>query len=297
LVEPLLCRHARRSVSATAETFVVLGPDTAWRWHEVYVWLVRFVLLTGRNYRRRAAFAPPLGLNVKASRLTAHSHAASFESQWVPPGVLSVGDKRLLEYLEYLECLVSLERRRHRREHGDYRCRSRGTPGSAGPPPQGGTWVRSCWGGAVPSVHLSVTRVQVDNDELEANVTTGDLEVREERGRRLRPRVAHLGPSLVTADKAWHRGPGECQLLVEVTGDRRLRGRAVLIRSDGGRWHYFQGAGKPFERTYRNSRRSCAAPSGKALCLGGLSDRIARTTRSEGAPLTTETERLTARSG
>ena len=96
----------------------------------------------------------------------------------------------------------------------------------------------------MPSVHLSVTRVQVDNDELEPNVTTGDLEVREERGQGYGPGSLTWALTLVTADEAWHRGPGECQLLVEVTGDRRLRGRAVLIRSDKGRWHYFQGAGK-----------------------------------------------------
>ena len=93
-------------------------------------------------------------------------------------------------------------------------------------------------GGAVPSVHLSVSRVRVDNDELEPNVTTVDVEVREDRGLLTWPLT------FVTADEPWQHGLGECQLLVEVTGDRRLRGRAVLIRSDLGRWHYFQGAGE-----------------------------------------------------
>jgi hypothetical protein len=87
--------------------------------------------------------------------------------------------------------------------------------------------------------HLSVTRVQVNNDELQPNVTTGDLEVvRNDRG------LLSWALTFVTADEPWHRGRGECQLLVEVTGSRRLRGSAALIRSDGGRWHYFQGAGK-----------------------------------------------------
>ncbi len=75
-------------------------------------------------------------------------------------------------------------------------------------------------------------------DELEPNVTTVDVEVREDRGLLTWPLT------FVTADEPWQHGLGECQLLVEVTGDRRLRGRAVLIRSDLGRWHYFQGAGE-----------------------------------------------------
>lgn len=91
--------------------------------------------------------------------------------------------------------------------------------------------------------HLSVTRVQVDNDE-QPNVTTGDLEVREDRGQGAAQGLLSWALTFVTADEPWHRGLGECHLLVEVDDGRRLRGRATLIRSDAGRWHYFRGAGK-----------------------------------------------------
>jgi hypothetical protein len=93
-------------------------------------------------------------------------------------------------------------------------------------------------------MHLSVTRLQVDNDELEPDVTTADLEVvREDRRRSTRRGLLSWALTVLTADESWHHGLGECQLLIDVAGDCRYRGRAVLIRSDRGRWHYFQGSG------------------------------------------------------
>jgi hypothetical protein len=92
------------------------------------------------------------------------------------------------------------------------------------------------------SMHLSVTRLRVDNDELEPDVTAGDLEVAR------RGRGGIRGPlgwavTVVTAEEPWHHGPGECQVVIDVEGDQRFRGHAILIRSDRGRWHYFEGAG------------------------------------------------------
>jgi hypothetical protein len=96
----------------------------------------------------------------------------------------------------------------------------------------------------VPSMHFSVTRLQVDNDELEPDVTTADLEVfREDRGRGPRRELLSWALTVLTADESWHHGLGQCQLLMDVAGDRRFRGLAVLIRSDRGRWHYFEGSG------------------------------------------------------
>ena len=96
----------------------------------------------------------------------------------------------------------------------------------------------------MPSMHLSVTRLQVDNEEPKPKVTSGDLEVvgkdREEDPWRGFPGWAL---TVLTADEPWQPGLGECRLLIGVTGDRRFRGRAVLFQSDRGRWHYFQGAG------------------------------------------------------
>jgi hypothetical protein len=96
----------------------------------------------------------------------------------------------------------------------------------------------------VPSMHLSVTRLQVDDDELEPDVTTGDLEVvREDRGRGPRRGLLSWALTVLTADESWHHGLGECQVVIDVAGGRRFRGRALLIRSDRGRWHYFEGSG------------------------------------------------------
>jgi hypothetical protein len=93
-------------------------------------------------------------------------------------------------------------------------------------------------------MHLSVTRLQVDDDELEPDVTTGDLEVvREDRGRGSRGGLLSWALTVLTAGESWHHGLGECQLLIDVAGGRRFRGRALLIRSDRGRWHYFEGSG------------------------------------------------------
>jgi hypothetical protein len=93
------------------------------------------------------------------------------------------------------------------------------------------------------SMHLSVTRVRVDNDELEPDVTAGDLEViRNDRGEV--PGLLTWSLTFLTADEPWHHGLGECQLVIDVDGGRRFRGRAVLVRSDEGRWHYFNGVGK-----------------------------------------------------
>jgi hypothetical protein len=90
-------------------------------------------------------------------------------------------------------------------------------------------------------MRLSVRRLRVDNDELEPDVTAGDLEVRTEVGKL--PGLLSWSLTLVTADEPWHHGLGECQLEIDVGRHRQLRGRAVLIRSHRGRWHYFQGAG------------------------------------------------------
>ena len=90
-------------------------------------------------------------------------------------------------------------------------------------------------------MHLSVTRLQVDDDELEPDVTTGDLEVF--RKNRELGRLLSWALTVLTADEPWHHGLGECRLLIDVAGDRKFHGRAVLIRSDRGRWHYFKGAG------------------------------------------------------
>jgi hypothetical protein len=93
-------------------------------------------------------------------------------------------------------------------------------------------------------MHLSVTRLQIDNDELEPNVTAGDLEVAgKTRGQGNQRGFPDWALIVLTRDEPWHHGLGECQLVIEVTGDRRLEGRAVLDRSDRGRWHYFQGVG------------------------------------------------------
>ncbi len=86
-------------------------------------------------------------------------------------------------------------------------------------------------------MYFSVTRLQVDNDELESGVTTADLEVVR------KDRRYSWALTVVTADEPWHHRLGECQLFIHIADDRRFQGRAVLIRSDRGRWHYFKGAG------------------------------------------------------
>jgi len=111
-------------------------------------------------------------------------------------------------------------------------------------------------------MQFTATRLRVDHDEDQPNVTAGDLEIaRNDRGK--------VSWTLtIFTDEPWHHGRGECRLLIEVDLDRvvwtcpvrgevdhwpevsrprssnqRLQGRAFLIRSDRGRWHYFEGAG------------------------------------------------------
>jgi hypothetical protein len=92
-------------------------------------------------------------------------------------------------------------------------------------------------GGPVPSMQFTATRLRVDHDEHEPNVTAGDLEITcNDRGK------TSWAVTIVT-DEPWHHGRGECRLLIEVDRNHRLQGRAVLIRSDRERWHYFEGAG------------------------------------------------------
>jgi len=94
-------------------------------------------------------------------------------------------------------------------------------------------------------MHFSVRRLHVDNDELEPHLTTADLEVvRNDRGDGPPRGLLSWTLTVLTADEPWHHALGECQLVMDVDGDRHFRGRAVLIRSDRGRWHYFTGAGK-----------------------------------------------------
>ena len=93
-------------------------------------------------------------------------------------------------------------------------------------------------------MHFSVRRLRVDNDELEPHLTTADLEVvREDRGDGPPRGLLSWALTVLTADEPWHHRLGECQLVMDVDGDRHFRGRALLIRSDRGRWHYFKGAG------------------------------------------------------
>lgn len=99
-------------------------------------------------------------------------------------------------------------------------------------------------------MHLSVTRLRVDSDELEPDVTTGDLELVRDEGRTV-PGPLRWALTIVTADEAWHHGLGECQLIIDA-GDHLFRGRAALIRSDRGRWHYFEGSGN-LEQRHRAS--------------------------------------------
>ena len=95
------------------------------------------------------------------------------------------------------------------------------------------------------SLHFAVRRVQVDNDDLEPNITAGDLEIID-KGRKEDSPQELLGwaLTLLTADESWNHELGECQVVIDAAGDRRFRGRAVFIRSDRGRWHYFEGEGK-----------------------------------------------------
>jgi hypothetical protein len=90
--------------------------------------------------------------------------------------------------------------------------------------------------GAVPSMQFTATRVRVDHED-EPKVTAGELEIaRNARGE------GSWALTIVT-DEPWHHGRGECRLLIEVDRNQRFQGSAVLIRSDRGRWHYFEGAG------------------------------------------------------
>ena len=89
----------------------------------------------------------------------------------------------------------------------------------------------------MPSTQYAATRLRVDHDEHEPKVTAGDLEIaRNDRGN------TNWALTIFT-DEPWHHGCGECRLLIEVERNHRFQGRAVLIRSDRGRWHYFEGAG------------------------------------------------------
>lgn len=89
----------------------------------------------------------------------------------------------------------------------------------------------------MPSMQFTATRLRVDHDEHEPSITAGDLEIaRDDRGK------ARWALTIVT-EEPWHHGGGECRLLIEVERNHRFQGRGVLIRSDRGRWHYFEGAG------------------------------------------------------
>jgi hypothetical protein len=89
----------------------------------------------------------------------------------------------------------------------------------------------------VPSMQLAATRLRVDHDEQEPQVTAGDL------------KIVGLGRGTgswtltIVTDEPWHHARRECRLLIEVDPNQRFQGSAVLVRSDRGRWHYFEGAG------------------------------------------------------
>jgi hypothetical protein len=95
----------------------------------------------------------------------------------------------------------------------------------------------------VPALRLFVTRLRVDNDELEPDATTANLEVVREDPASGPGREFRRWNLTVVTDEPWHHGRGHCQLVIETASDRRFLGQAVLIRSDGGRWHYFEGSG------------------------------------------------------
>jgi hypothetical protein len=88
---------------------------------------------------------------------------------------------------------------------------------------------------AVPSMQFTATRVRVDH-EHEPNVTGGELQIARNR------RGEGSWALTIVTDEPWHYRRGECRLLIEVDRDQRFQGSAVLIRSDHGRWHYFEGA-------------------------------------------------------
>jgi hypothetical protein len=89
---------------------------------------------------------------------------------------------------------------------------------------------------AVPCKQLTAaTRLRVDHDEHEPNVTAGDLKIAHNDR-------ANWALTIVT-DEPWHHRRGKCRLLIEVDRNQRFQGSAVLIRSDRGRWHYFVGVG------------------------------------------------------
>jgi hypothetical protein len=95
----------------------------------------------------------------------------------------------------------------------------------------------------VPALRLFVTGLRVDNDELEPDVTAANLEVfRDDQASAPGRELRRWNLTVVTAEP-WHHGLGRCQLVIDVAGDRRFRGHGVLIRSDRGRWHYFEGSG------------------------------------------------------
>lgn len=90
--------------------------------------------------------------------------------------------------------------------------------------------------GAMPSMQFTATRLRVDYDENEPNIRSGDLEVsRNDQG------FEDSWALTIVTDEPWHHGRGECRLLIEVDRNRRFQGRGVLVRSDRGRWHYFEG--------------------------------------------------------
>jgi hypothetical protein len=86
-------------------------------------------------------------------------------------------------------------------------------------------------------MQLAATRLRVDHDEHEPHVAAGDL------------KIVGLGRGkgswtlTIVTDEPWHYASRECRLLIEVDRNQRFQGSAVLIRSDRGRWHYFEGAG------------------------------------------------------
>jgi hypothetical protein len=82
-------------------------------------------------------------------------------------------------------------------------------------------------------MHFSVRRLRIDGEE--PDITAGDLEIISNE---------RCALTLVTVHESWHPRFGESKLVVDIGAGHRFRGRAALIRSDGGRWHYFKGAGK-----------------------------------------------------
>ena len=149
-------------------------------------------------------------------------------------------------------------------------------------------------------MQFTATRLRVDHDEDEPNVTAGDLEIaRNDRGK------VSWALTIFT-DEPWHHGRGECRLLIEVDLDRVVwtcpvrgevdhwpdvcaldlgisdcRAARFLIRSDWGRWHYFEGAGNlghvaVFDDSEGGRRRTFASSPDVDARLGSAGSSTAR---------------------